>query len=92
MGEWSERGWPPDSPLFQPPNPPLIVAQAGFILAWVTRGPARLVAQIASLLGLVVWAWWEFTDGVNWVRRLYGVAGLAYVGARIGLALGRRGR
>jgi hypothetical protein len=58
----------------------------------VTRGPARLVAHVVSLAGLAVWAWWELADGVNAIRRLYGVAGLAYVAGRIGFALGRRGR
>ena len=92
MADRSERGWPPGSPLFQPPNPPLLVAQAGFVLTWVTRGPVRLAAHVVALAGLAAWAWLELADGVNWIRRLYGVAGLAYVGARIGFALGRRGR
>ena len=92
MADRRERGWPPDSPLFQPPNAPLVVAQVAFALMWIVRGPARLVAHVVSLAGLGVWAWWELTDGVNWVRRLYGVAGLAYIGSRIGFALGRRGR
>jgi len=42
------------------------------------------------LAGLAVWAWQELASGVNWVRRLYGVAGLAYVGSRIGAALGAK--
>jgi hypothetical protein len=92
VADISERGWPPDSPLFQPPNPPLVVAQVAFVLSRVLRGPGRLVAHVVSLVGLAVWAWWELADGVNWVRRLYGVAGLAYVGGRIGFALGRRAR
>jgi hypothetical protein len=84
-----ERGWPAGSPLLQPPNAPLLVAQGGWLVAAVTQGPVRACARVVFLAGLAVWAWQELASGVNWVRRLYGVAGLAYVGSRIGAALGR---
>jgi hypothetical protein len=84
-----ERGWPAGSPLLQPPNAPLLVAQGSWLVATFTQGPVRACARVAFLAGLAVWAWQELTSGVNWVRRLYGVAGLGYVGSRIGAALGR---
>jgi hypothetical protein len=87
-----ERGWPADSPLLQPPNAPLLVAQGGWLVAAVTQGAVRACARVVFLAGLAVWAWQELASGANWVRRLYGVAGLAYVGNRIGAALGRRAK
>jgi hypothetical protein len=90
VANWREKGWPEDSPLFQPPNPPLWVAQGAWLVAAVTHGPARTCARIVSLAGIAVWAWLELADGVNWVRRLYGAVGLAYVGGRIGTALGHQ--
>jgi hypothetical protein len=84
-----ERGWPAGSPLLQPPNAPLLVAQGSWLVAAVTQGPVRACARVVFLAGLAVWAWQELASGVNWVRRLYGVAGLGYVGSRIGAALGR---
>jgi len=84
-----ERGWPAGSTLLQPPNAPLLVAQGSWLVAAVTQGPVRACARVVFLAGLAVWAWQELASGVNWVRRLYGVAGLGYVGSRIGAALGR---
>ena len=48
--------------------------------------PAFPVAQFPNaplLVALGVWAWQEAAHGVNWFRRLLGVAGLAFVVARL---------
>jgi hypothetical protein len=44
-------------------------------------------ARAAFYAGLAGWAWGELTDGVNWVRRALGVAGLVYVVVKVGGAL-----
>jgi hypothetical protein len=73
---------PPASPLFQFPNPPLIVAMVAGATARLAPAPAAGVASAVSMLGLIVWAYQEVVDGANWFRRLLGVGGAAYaVGA-----------
>ena len=69
-------------PLFQFPNPPLIVAMAAGAAARLAPAPAAGVADTVSKLGLIVWAYQEVVDGANWFRQLLGVGGTAYaVGA-----------
>lgn len=71
--------WPPDYPLFQFPNPPLLVAASGFVVSAFTDGAVQSRARGTFLAGLSAWAWLELTEGANAVRRVYGVAGLALV-------------
>ena len=72
-------GWPRRFPIAQFPNPPLLVALAGWLVAAVTGGAAHDVGRILTTLGLVVWACEEIASGVNWFRRLLGLAVLAWV-------------
>lgn len=78
-------GWPPRFPVAQAPNAPLLVALAGRAIAAVAgrRGRSREGGDAVFVLGLSVWAWWEATSGVNWFRRLLGIAGLAGIAARL---------
>ena len=72
-------GWPRSFPVVQFPNPPLLLAFAGWGVAGVTGGTAHDAGRWAFTLGLGVWAWKETTAGVNWFRRLLGAAGLVFV-------------
>jgi hypothetical protein len=65
-------------PIFQFPNPPLIVAMLAAAVARASHGaPSDKAAQL-SRLALLVWSAEEITTGANWLRRLLGVAGGAY--------------
>jgi len=89
-GLWQrgQRGWPASFPLVQLPNPPLLAATGGWLVAASTDGPVHDYARAAFYAGLTVWTWEELTDGANWVRRALGAGGLVYAVARIGMALG----
>ena len=82
------RGWPRRYPLLQPPNPPLAVALAAWLVAALTSGDLHDYARAAFYVGLAAWAWLEAEDGVNWFRRVVGVVGLVYVVFKIAQALG----
>jgi hypothetical protein len=79
----ASHGWPPGFPVAQFPNAPLLVALAAALVSRVVRGRADDVAGAVFYVALGVWAWQEAADGVNWFRRLLGVAGLAYVVLRL---------
>jgi len=72
-------GWPRSFPIAQFPNPPLLVALAGWGLAAVTRGTAHDVGRSVFVVGLGVWALLEAVAGVNWFRRLVGAVALVWV-------------
>jgi hypothetical protein len=74
-----QMGWPRSFPLVQFPNPPLLVAIAGWGLAAATDGTARDVGRAAFVAGLGVWALMEVVAGVNWFRRLVGAAALVWI-------------
>jgi hypothetical protein len=65
-------------PIFQFPNPPLIAAMLGAAIARATHGSRAHDAAQLSRLALLVWSAAEITTGVNWFRRLLGVAGSVY--------------
>lgn len=83
-----QRGWPASFPVVQFPNAPLLVALAGWLVAALTGGSVHSYARGVFYAGLAAWAWEELTDGVNWVRRGFGIAGLVYVVVKVGAALG----
>ncbi len=64
-------------PIFQSPNPPLIVAMLAGAVARTTRGPTARGAAVISALAQLVWAYQEITEGANGFRRLLGLAGAA---------------
>jgi len=51
-----QQGWPRRFPIAQLPNPPLLVAFAGWVLAAATGGPSHDVGRALFTVGLVVWA------------------------------------
>jgi hypothetical protein len=78
-----QRGWPAAYPLVQFPNAPLIVAIVASLAARPASGDLADVLTATSRIGIVIWAYEELVRGDNVVRRLFGVAGLAYMALRI---------
>jgi len=72
-------GWPRRFPIAQFPNPPLLLAFAGWGLAAVAGGTAHDVGRAVFIVGLGVWAWGEAVAGVNWFRRLLGVGVFVWI-------------
>jgi hypothetical protein len=72
-------GWPRSFPIAQFPNPPLLLAFAGWGLAAVTGGTAHDVGRAVFIVGLGVWAWEEAVAGVNWFRRLLGAGAFVWI-------------
>ena len=67
-------GFPRRFPIVQFPNVPLIAAflagEAGSFL----RGTEHSFAASAAYLAMTIWAYEELAHGVNWFRRLLGLA------------------
>lgn len=69
-------------PIFQLPNRPLIVAGIAAAVASLSAAYSG-VALLVSRLALLVWGLEELTSGVNWFRRLLGLAGSGYATTRL---------
>jgi hypothetical protein len=74
-----QTGWPRRFPIAQFPNPPLLLAFAGWGLERASGGTAHEVGRAIFTLGLAVWAWEEAVSGVNWFRRLLGAGMFIWV-------------
>ena len=74
-----QAGWPRRFPIAQFPNPPLLVAFAGWGLAGVAGGVTHDIGRVVFSVGLAVWALEEAARGVNWFRRLLGIGVLAWI-------------
>jgi hypothetical protein len=72
-------GWPRRFPILQFPNPPLLVALAGWGLAAATGDTPHDVGRAVFTLGLAVWALEEIVGGANWFRRLLGTGALVWI-------------
>jgi hypothetical protein len=75
----TSTGWPRSFPVAQFPNPPLLLALAGWLLARFSSGSAYSAGRGVFYVGLSIWAWEELTAGVNWFRRLIGLGGLGWI-------------
>jgi hypothetical protein len=75
-------------PLAQFPNNPLIVAYVAGRVAMMVTGAGHFDAQAISYLAMVIWAYLELTQGVNWFRRLLGLAYVISTGVHLARALG----
>ncbi|HEX8742652.1 MAG TPA: hypothetical protein VF712_05930 [Thermoleophilaceae bacterium] len=84
----AQWGWPGRYPLVQFPNAPLAVALGASLAGRLAHGRADDYATAVFHVALGIWAWEEASRGVNGFRRALGVAGLAYVVARLAAALG----
>ena len=78
-----QAGWPSRYPLFQPPNPPLWLALAGWVVALPTDGSVHDYARAVFYAGLAAWGLGELTSGINVARRAMGAAGLLYAVVKI---------
>lgn len=72
-------GWPRRFPIVQFPNPPLLLALAGWGLAALAGGTAHDVGRAIFTVALAVWALEEAVGGANWFRRLLGAGLLVWV-------------
>jgi hypothetical protein len=79
LGRCGQWGWPRRFPIAQFPNPPLLLAFAGWGLGAESGGITHEVGRAVFTLGLAVWAWKEAVGGVNWFRRLLGVGALVWI-------------
>lgn len=80
----TEARWPRDFPIAQFPNAPLLVALVLAAASHLVGGSGRDYLRAGFFVALGIWAYGEITDGVNWFRRVLGVAGLVF--ALAGLA------
>jgi hypothetical protein len=81
-------GWPRDFPIVQFPNVTLLAAfvsgQAAAMLHGVGHGDAAAV----SYLAMMIWAYEELVDGVNWFRHLLGLVYVISTVTHLARALG----
>jgi hypothetical protein len=70
-------------PIFQFPNPPLVLAVLAGAGARVGDRQYSEGALLLSRLALLVWGIEEVLDGANWFRRLLGLGGGGYALTRL---------
>jgi hypothetical protein len=70
----SELSFPRSFPILQFPNPPLIVALLAGWAASFAHGSLHAYTTSVAYLALAIWAYEELAHGVNWFRRLLGLA------------------
>jgi hypothetical protein len=70
----TQISFPRRYPIIQFPNAPLILAFVSGLVASRTHGSTHADAQAVSYLSMGIWAYLELFHGVNWFRRLLGVA------------------
>ena len=70
----TQLGWPRSFPIVQFPNLPLIVAFLAGQFAHRLHGAGHADGAAVSYLAMAIWAYLELTAGVNWFRRLLGLA------------------
>jgi hypothetical protein len=79
----TELGFPRRFPIVQFPNLPLIVALLAGEAGRYLHGSAHSYAASVSYLALTIWAYEELMHGVNWFRRLLGIAFLILLIVRV---------
>ncbi|HWF49781.1 MAG TPA: hypothetical protein VG294_03960 [Solirubrobacteraceae bacterium] len=70
----TQVGLPRRFPIVQFPNAPLLLAFLAGMIGGALSGSARSYATAAAYLAMTVWAYEELVRGVNWFRRLLGLA------------------
>jgi hypothetical protein len=80
-------GWPASFPLVQFPNPPLILAFAGGVVASMAHGAGHRDALAVSYLAMTIWAYEELVDGVNWFRHLLGLVYVVSTAMHLAMAI-----
>ena len=77
-------------PVGQFPNPPLWIALAALLVAWLTDD-GRVIDDLAraiSYVAFTVWAYEEAANGVNGFRKALGIGALALIVVAIARAVG----
>jgi hypothetical protein len=74
-------------PIAQFPNLPLIVAILAGEVGKFLDGSPHFYAASVSYLALTIWAYEELVHGVNWFRRLLGLAFMILLVVRVADAL-----
>ena len=74
-------------PIVQFPNLPLIVAVLAGEAGRFLDGSAHSYAASVSYLAMTIWAYEELVHGVNWFRRLLGLAYVILLVVRVAGAL-----
>jgi hypothetical protein len=74
----------------QYPNPPLWVALAALVVAWLTSEGSTVNDGARAVLyaALTIWAYEEITDGVNGFRRTLGAVVLVLTVLAVARAIG----
>jgi hypothetical protein len=80
-------GFPRRFPIVQFPNLPLIVAFLAGEAGQFVRGGGHTYTASVSYLAMTIWAYEELARGVNWFRRLLGVAYALIMIVRVAHAL-----
>ena len=83
----TEFGFPRRFPIVQFPNLPLIVALLAGAAGTFLDGSEHSYATAVSYLALTIWAYEELVHGVNWFRRLLGLAFLILMIMRVAHAI-----
>ena len=83
----TEFGFPRRFPIVQFPNLPLIVAVLAGAAGKFLDGSAHSYAASVSYLAMTIWAYEELVHGVNWFRRLLGLAYVILLVVRVAGAL-----
>jgi hypothetical protein len=83
----TQIGWPRRFVVVQFPNAPLIVAFIAGETSKHTHGESHAYASAVSYLAFGIWAYLELVEGVNWFRRLLGVAYVISTTVHLALAL-----
>jgi hypothetical protein len=83
----TQIAWPRRFVILQFPNAPLVVALIAGETAKQTHGTGSAYASSVSYLAFGVWAYLELVEGVNWFRRLLGLAVATATAVHLALAL-----
>jgi hypothetical protein len=83
----TELSFPRRFPIAQFPNLPLIVAILAGEVGKFLDDSAHSYAASVSYLALTIWAYEELVHGVNWFRRLLGLAFMILLVVRVADAL-----
>jgi hypothetical protein len=85
----TELSWPRRFPIVQFPNAPLILAFLAGEGAGLAHGAGHADFQAVSYLAMIIWAYEELVDGVNWFRHLLGFVYVISTAVHLALALHR---
>ena len=86
----TELSFPRRFPMAQFPNLPLVVAILAGEAGKFLDGSAYSYATSVSYLAITIWAYEELVHGVNWFRRLLGLACMILLVVHVANAIARR--